>query len=77
MQAAAPDVLDLSRESMHLQSQYGVGNKTTDNFARQCLLARRLVEAGSTGTLPVGIVALVPGAEPYIEVVEVRMVRPA
>lgn len=46
MQAAAPDVLDLSRESEHTQQQYGIGTKATDNFGRQCLLARRLVEAG-------------------------------
>lgn len=46
MQQAAPDVLDLSKEPRSIQEQYGVGEKTTDNFARQCLLARRLAEAG-------------------------------
>lgn len=46
MQASAPDVLDLSREPGHVQQQYGIGTKETDNFGRQCLLARRLVEAG-------------------------------
>ncbi|MGH7663682.1 MAG: Ig-like domain-containing protein [Gemmatimonadaceae bacterium] len=33
-----------------------------------------LVTAGATGTFPVGIAALVPGAKPFIEVVEVHMV---
>lgn len=46
MQSAAPDVLDLSKESKHVHELYGIGNKETDNFGRQCLLARRLVEAG-------------------------------
>ncbi len=46
MQSAAPDVLDLSRESEPVQKMYGIGTKETDNFGRQCLLARRLVEAG-------------------------------
>jgi hypothetical protein len=46
MQLAAPDVLDLSRESKETQELYGVGTKETDNFGRQCLLGRRLLEAG-------------------------------
>lgn len=46
MQSAAPDVLDISREPDHIRQLYGIGNKSTDNFGRQCLLARRLVEAG-------------------------------
>jgi hypothetical protein len=46
MQRAAPEALDLSRESKATQDLYGVGVKETDNFARQCLLARRLLESG-------------------------------
>lgn len=46
MQANAPDVLDLSRESAETQALYGIGEKSTDNFGKQCLLARRLSEAG-------------------------------
>ena len=46
MQSAAPEVLDLSREPDHVQQAYGIGTKETDNFGRQCLLARRLAEAG-------------------------------
>jgi len=46
MQNAAPEVLDIGQEPKHIQEMYGVGEKTTDNFARQCLLARRLVESG-------------------------------
>lgn len=46
MQQTAPDVLDLEQEPAHVQSAYGIGSKATDNFGRQCLLARRLVEAG-------------------------------
>lgn len=46
MQQSAPEVLDLSRESAGTQRLYGVGEKETDNFGRQCLLGRRLLEAG-------------------------------
>jgi hypothetical protein len=46
MQHNAPDVLDLSKESAETHRLYGIGEKTTDNFGRQCLMARRLCEAG-------------------------------
>lgn len=46
MQQEAPEVLDIGREPATVQKMYGVGEKETDNFARQCLLARRLVENG-------------------------------
>lgn len=46
MQMEAPTVTDLSRESEATRTLYGIGEKATDSFGRQCLLARRLVEAG-------------------------------
>lgn len=46
MQAQAPGVTDLGRESAATQAAYGVGSEPTDEYARQCLLARRLLEAG-------------------------------
>ena len=46
MQSAVPKVLDISGESKETLDAYGVDVKVTDDFARQCLLARRLVEAG-------------------------------
>ena len=46
MQRYAPEVFDLSRETSATQAQYGIGTEPTDNFGRQCLLARRLCEAG-------------------------------
>lgn len=46
MQAEAPQVMDLGQESMATQKAYGVGEEPTDEYARQCLLARRCVEAG-------------------------------
>lgn len=46
MQRVAPDVLDLSQESQATQELYGIGVKETDNFGRQCLLGRRLLESG-------------------------------
>ena len=39
-------MLDLSQESEATQKLYGIGDGPTDNFGRQCLLARRLAEAG-------------------------------
>ncbi|MBT6153371.1 MAG: DUF1501 domain-containing protein [Planctomycetaceae bacterium] len=46
MQLSAGEALDLSRESKHTHSTYGVGEKLTDSFGKRCLLARRLVERG-------------------------------
>lgn len=61
MQLAAPELIDLTTESAKTLEQYGVGRpepegsnfrgtlphlKTYDAFARNCLLARRLVERG-------------------------------
>ena len=46
MQNRAPDTLDLSKETAETKSLYGIGNKPTDTFGRQCLMARRLSEAG-------------------------------
>ena len=46
MQSAAPAVLDINHESAATHALYGIGEKETDNFGRQCLLARRMCEAG-------------------------------
>ena len=47
MQDEIPDLLDLKSESESMLKLYGVGSGLpTDRFGRQCLLARRLAEAG-------------------------------
>ncbi|HLQ38049.1 MAG TPA: DUF1501 domain-containing protein [Planctomycetota bacterium] len=48
MQAAVPELLDLGSEGTLLQHLYGIDHdyEHTRTFARQCLLARRLVERG-------------------------------
>ena len=46
MQATAPAVMDLSKESAATKAMYGIDRKPTDGFGRQCLLARRFAEAG-------------------------------
>ena len=46
MQNNAPSVLDLAKESPETLAMYGVNEKVTDSFGRQCLMARRLCEAG-------------------------------
>ncbi len=46
MQTNAPHVLDLSKETPGTLAMYGIGEEATDNFGRQCLMARRLCENG-------------------------------
>ncbi len=46
MQAQAPEAVDLSRETAATRTMYGFDQKETASFARDCLLARRLVERG-------------------------------
>ncbi|TWT42788.1 hypothetical protein KOR42_46430 [Thalassoglobus neptunius] len=47
MQDEIPQLLDLSLESQATQEMYGIGSgRPTDLFGRQCLLARRMAEAG-------------------------------
>lgn len=46
MQGSLPKLFDLTRESKETLDLYGVGTEPTDDFGRQCLLARRAVEAG-------------------------------
>ncbi|MFT4689177.1 MAG: DUF1501 domain-containing protein [Verrucomicrobiia bacterium] len=46
MQSAAPPVIDIDDEPEHVKQLYGIGEKATDNYGRQCLLARRFAEAG-------------------------------
>jgi len=46
MQAAAPEAVDLSKESPKTLELYGIHEKRTEDFGRKCLLARRLVERG-------------------------------
>ncbi len=46
MQSEAPGVLDISGETEATKRLYGIDEKPTDNFGRQCLLARRLSAAG-------------------------------
>jgi hypothetical protein len=44
MQLTAPDVVDFSQEPKSVTSLYGIGEKETDDFGKQLLLARRLAE---------------------------------
>jgi hypothetical protein len=46
MQSAAPEALELQNEPAHIQQLYGIGNEKCDHIARQCLIARRMVERG-------------------------------
>jgi hypothetical protein len=46
MQAEAPDLQDLSSESEATRKLYGLDNPVTEDFGRQCLMARRFSEKG-------------------------------
>jgi hypothetical protein len=46
MQASVPDLLDLSGEPQHVLERYGPDVQRQGSFARNCLLARRLLERG-------------------------------
>ena len=46
MQSELPPIMGLEDESQATLSRYGVDEEPTDNFARQCLLARKLAESG-------------------------------
>jgi hypothetical protein len=59
MQLEATEALDTSQESRATWEMYGVGQAKTDNFARRCLMARRLVERG------VRFVQVIPGGQDW------------
>jgi hypothetical protein len=46
MQSAAPEAVDLSKESDATKRLYGMDSEKTEKFGTNCLLARRLVERG-------------------------------
>jgi len=46
MQDSVPALLDISKEPQHVLDAYGVKPGLEGSFARQCLMARRLSEAG-------------------------------
>ncbi len=46
MQSAAPETLEINQETAQTKQMYGIDDPKCDHFARQCLMARRLVERG-------------------------------
>ena len=46
MQSAAPEAVDITKETDATKKLYGIGEGVTDDFGHKCLLARRLVERG-------------------------------
>ena len=46
MQGCAPSAVDVASESEATRKIYGLDNKITEPFGRQCLMARRLIERG-------------------------------
>ena len=51
MQTAAPELVSLDNEPDHVKEMYGMNDSATAGFGRQCLMARRFVEAGVRYTL--------------------------
>ena len=46
MQSAAPELMDFSGENQSTLDLYGLGGKRENEFAKNCLLARRMAERG-------------------------------
>ncbi|MBI5693600.1 MAG: DUF1501 domain-containing protein [Verrucomicrobia bacterium] len=46
LQTSAPELMDLSQEPAHVLEMYGIKDVKQANYARNCLLARRLIERG-------------------------------
>jgi len=46
LQVSAPEVLDISKESLATTKLYGLDEPITEDFGRRCLIARRLLERG-------------------------------
>ena len=46
MQTEAPSVQDISSESAATKAMYGLSDPVTEDFGRQCLMARRFSESG-------------------------------
>lgn len=46
LQLSAPGVLDIGDESEATKRLYGLDDKTTEEFGRRCLIARRMLERG-------------------------------
>ena len=46
MQTSVPNTVDISKESQETLQKYGINNKTTAKFGKQCLLAKKFSEAG-------------------------------
>jgi len=46
MQAHAPEAFDVTHESEETKKLYGLDDKVTETFGKQCLMARRLAERG-------------------------------
>ncbi|MBL8292663.1 MAG: DUF1501 domain-containing protein [Bryobacterales bacterium] len=46
MQTAAPEAVDLSKESEATRKLYGIDDERTEKFGKKCLIARRLIERG-------------------------------
>ena len=46
MQMAAPEALDIDKEPDSIKQLYGLDRPKSTHFARQCLIARRMVERG-------------------------------
>lgn len=46
LQLSAPEVLDLSKETQKTKAMYGMDDPENEDFGRNCLVARRLLEKG-------------------------------
>jgi len=46
MQSSVPGIVDIRKEPEHIREMYGINSPATREFGMQCLMARRMAEAG-------------------------------
>ena len=46
MQTSVPSTINIDKESGETLEKYGINNKTTAKFGKQCLVAKKFCEAG-------------------------------
>ena len=61
MQTSAPEAFDISRETEATREAYGFNRDASKDYARQCLIARRLIERGVRYVQIFADVAKTPG----------------
>ena len=63
LQTSAPELMDLSQEPQHILDLYGIKDIKESNYARNCLLTRRLIERAAGAATQAEVEELMSGLE--------------